>query len=73
MCSTVLQVFQPLLFGVRDAVSAASVLDDKIMEGYFVLSELCDIKEGTTNGRPICQMVCIVNDFGRVVLLWLID
>ncbi|XP_064383818.1 ubiquitin conjugation factor E4 B-like [Halichondria panicea] len=53
-------VFQPLLFGVRDAVSAASVLDDKIMEGYFVLSELCDIKEGTTNGRPICQM--LVND-----------
>lgn len=51
------QVFLPLLLGVRKVVAEASVVDDKIMESYFVLSELCDIKEGSSNLRPICQMV----------------
>lgn len=51
------QVFDPVLKGVRKKISSYSVMDDKVMEAYFALSELCDVKEGGSNFRPLCQMV----------------
>ncbi len=57
MYIALLQIFQPLLLEIRKAVMSSSVLDDNIMEGYFALTELCDVREKGSNLRPLCHLV----------------
>lgn len=52
-----IQVFDEVLMGVRKAAADLSVMDDKVVESFFVLTELCDIRKEGSNFRPICQMV----------------
>ena len=52
-----MQVFDEVLMGVRKAAADLSVMDDKVVESFFVLTELCDIRKEGSNFRPICQMV----------------
>ena len=58
------QVFDPVLKGVKKKISSYSVMDDKVMEVYFALSELCDIKDGGSNFRPLCRMVGLAPTLG---------
>ena len=51
------QVFHQIVYGLREATSRSSLVDDKICEGYFFLAELCDMRPDSTNFRPICQLV----------------
>ena len=51
------QVFHNILYGLREATTRSSLMDEKICEGYFFLAELCDMRPDGTNFRPICQMV----------------
>ena len=52
-----LQVFDEVLMRVRKAAADLSVMDDKVVESFFVLTELCDTRKEGSNFRPICQMV----------------
>ena len=54
-----MQVFDEVLMGVRKAAADLSVMDDKVVESFFVLTELCDIRKEGSNFRPICQMVLV--------------
>ena len=51
------QVFHQIVYGLREATSRSSLVDDKICEGYFFLAELCDMRPDSNNYRPICQLV----------------
>lgn len=53
-----LQVFAAVLAGVRKAAQELSIMDDKVVESFFVLTELCDIKKDGSNFRPVCHLVC---------------
>lgn len=50
-------VFHNILYGLREATTRSSLMDEKICEGYFFLAELCDMRPDGTNFRPICQML----------------
>ena len=52
-----LQIFQPMLLGLRESASKVSILDDNCTKPLSILTELCDIRPQGSTVRPICILV----------------
>ena len=60
VCSLVsfVQVFGDIYQGLREATCKMSLMDDRICDTFFSLSELCDVCSENSKFRPFCHMVC---------------
>ena len=55
------QVFEEVLYGLRETTSKLSLMDDRICDNFFALAELCEVSPEGSKFRPFCSMVGVLS------------